>query len=140
MGRRGAAARRAGQGPQPRSGTPREPALGAEALQVPAAPVKPFPARKESQGCKRGWPGRWVSSQSTRLRPGRVRGELLPRPGLGRGGLSPSLLPSAIKPRSFTQKLRDGVAGDFFFLKLFLNALLRRKMILRRGGPFSNYH
>lgn len=90
---------------------PRDP----EPLQVPLPLVKPFSTQKgkkkkrEGGSCSQG-----VSGKAGFIHPKgccRRRDLAGARPGLGLRGLSSSPLPSASKPRSFTQKLHYSVVG-----------------------------
>lgn len=125
---------------------PQEPVLRAEPLQVPLSQGKLFSMGKEAGAAARGGRAGRVHgrprgfAQAACEESSSLAGAWQERDrGWGwRSSLLPALLGNE-NMRSFTQKLHYGVVG-FFFLRLFLSALLWRKTILRRGGPFSNYH
>lgn len=99
------------------------PGAGTRGSAPPGPPpqIKLFSTQKENQGCNQGWPGRQVSSQTTRLHPGNMRGEPLPSPGFGRseagaGARGTFLLPAPLcnKNKVFYSKAPLWCCGVFF--------------------------
>lgn len=143
MGRRGGAAVLAG-----RAGTP----APQQHPREPAPPGLPSPGKaifhaEGKPGLQAGVAGQAGFSADHEAWPGQRARKAAPLAGMwqepgrdwGWGDLPPPRSPRWWKHKVFYSKASLWCCGGVF-LRLFLNALLWRKMILCRGGPFSNYH